>query len=132
MSGFCKETGALEKSLEEVLAGVDIISLHVPLTEETRYMIDAASLGCMRPTTFLINTSRGDVVDQAALKEALMKETIAGAALDVFSQEPPEDMKFLNCPRLMVTPHIGGNAVEAVEAMARAAFQHLKDYFSKA
>jgi D-3-phosphoglycerate dehydrogenase len=85
----------------------------------------------MRPTAFLINTSRGDVVDQSALKDALMKETIAGAALDVFSQEPPEDAGLLACPQLMVTPHIGGNAVEAVEAMARAAFQHLKEYFSK-
>jgi D-3-phosphoglycerate dehydrogenase len=131
MSEFCEETGAAEKSLEEVLAGADIISLHVPLTEETRHMIDAASLAKMRSTAFLINTSRGDVVDQAALKVALMDETIAGAALDVFSQEPPDDMELLACPQLMVTPHIGGNAVEAVEAMARAAFQHLKEYFSK-
>ncbi|HKI48249.1 MAG TPA: phosphoglycerate dehydrogenase, partial [Desulfobacteria bacterium] len=106
-SEFCKETGALEKSLEEVLAGADITSMHVPLTEETRHMIDATSLGRMQSTAFLINTSRGDVVDQAALKEALLKETIAGAALDVFSQEPPEDEELLACPQLMVTPHIG-------------------------
>ena len=128
---FCKETGALEKSLEEVLAGADIISLHVPLTEDTRDMINAASLAKMQSSAYLINTSRGNVVDQAALKEALMKETIAGAALDVFSQEPPEDVELLACPQLMVTPHIGGNAVEAVEAMARAAFQHLKKYSNK-
>ena len=94
-------------------------------------MINAARLAKMQSTAFLINTSRGDVVDQAALKEALLKKTIAGAALDVFSQEPPEDAELLACPQLMVTPHIGGNAVEAVEAMARAAFQHLKAYFSK-
>ena len=130
-SEFCKVTGALEKSLEEVLGGADIISLHVPSTEETRYMINATTLSRMRPTVFLINTSRGDVVDQSALKDALMKETIAGAALDVFDQEPTEDAELLACPQLMVTPHIGGNAVEAVEAMARAAFQHMKEYFSK-
>jgi phosphoglycerate dehydrogenase-like enzyme len=130
-SDFCKETGAFEKSLAEVLAGGDIISMHVPLTEETRHMICSTTLSQMQPTTFLINTSRGDVVDQAALKEALMKETIVGAALDVFAQEPPEDMELLAHPHLMVTPHIGGNAFEAVEAMARAAFQHLKVYFSK-
>jgi len=130
-SEFCKETGALEKSLEEVLEGADIISMHVPLTEDTRNMINATSLSNMQSTAFLVNTSRGDVVDQVALKEALLKETIAGAALDVFSQEPPEDTELLACPQLMVTPHIGGNAVEAVEAMARAAFQHLEIYFSK-
>jgi D-3-phosphoglycerate dehydrogenase len=131
MSEFCKKTGALEKSLEEVLSGADIISMHVPLTEDTRHMINVATLRQMRPTAFLINTSRGDVVNQAALKEALLKETIAGAALDVFSQEPPDDMELLACPQLMVTPHIGGNAIEAVEAMARAAFQQLKEYFSR-
>jgi len=131
MSDFCNETGAFEKSLDEVLTGADIISMHVPLTEQTRHMINAATLSQMQPTALLINTSRGDVVDQVALKEVIIKETIAGAALDVFSQEPPEDMELLAHPHLMVTPHIGGNAVEAVEAMARAAFQHLKDNFSK-
>ena len=131
MSVFCKESGAIEKSLEEVLTGADIISMHVPLTEKTRYMMNAAAFSKMQPTAFLINTSRGDVVDQVALKEALVKKGIAGAALDVFSQEPPEDMGLLACPQLMVTPHIGGNAIEAVHAMAHAAFQHLKDYFKR-
>jgi phosphoglycerate dehydrogenase-like enzyme len=131
MSEFCKEADALEKSFEEVLGGADIISLHVPLTEETRHMINVTALRRMQPTAFLINTSRGDVVDQAALKEALINEAIAGAALDVFSQEPPEDAELLACPQLIGTPHIGGNATEAVEAMARAAFQHLKEFFNK-
>ena len=131
MSEFCKETGAVAKRFEEVLGKADIISLHVPLTDETRHMMNAATLRQMRSTAFLINTSRGDVVDQEALKEALVKRTIAGAALDVFSQEPPEDAELLACPHLMVTPHIGGNALEAVEAMARSAFQHLNEYFNK-
>ncbi len=131
MPEFCRETGALEKSLEEVLAGADIISLHVPLTKDTRHMVDKANLSRIQPDAFLINTSRGEVVDEAALKAALLNETIAGAALDVFAQEPPEDMEFLKCPNLMVTPHIGGNAVEAVAAMARAAFQNLDIFFNK-
>jgi len=131
MSEFCKETGTLEKSLAEVLEGADIISMHVPLTKDTRHMMNRAAFQRMQPTAFLINTSRGDVVDQSALKEALIKENIAGAALDVFSQEPPEDMELLVHPHLMATPHIGGNALEAVEAMARSAFQHLQEYFSK-
>lgn len=129
MSGFCRETGALEKSFADVLAGAEIISLHVPLTAETRNMIDAGALTRMRPDAFLINTSRGEVVDQQALKQALLTGGIAGAALDVFAQEPPDDSQLLRCPGLMVTPHIGGNAVEAVEAMARSAYQHLKDFF---
>lgn len=131
MSEFCKETGALEKSLAEVLEGADIISMHVPLTKDTRHMMNTTAFQRMQPTAFLVNTSRGDVVDQSALKEALIKGSIAGAALDVFSQEPPEDMELLGHPHLMATPHIGGNALEAVEAMARAAFQHLQEYFSK-
>ena len=131
MAEFCQETGAIEKNMEKVLAEADIISMHVPLTEETRHMMNAAAFRRMRPTAFFINTSRGDVVDQAALKEALVKKTIAGAALDVFSQEPPEDAELLACDSLMVTPHIGGNSYEAVEAMARSAFQHLKDYFNR-
>lgn len=129
MPGFCRETGAIEKSFEDVLAGAELISLHVPLTPDTRHMVDAGALDQMRADAFLINTSRGEVVDQAALKDALLQDKIGGAALDVFAEEPPEDMEFLNCANLMVTPHIGGNATEAVEAMARAAVQHLNDYF---
>ncbi len=128
-SEFCAETGAVEKRFEEVLRGSDILSLHLPLTDQTRYMMDKNAIHQMRLTAFLINTSRGEVVDQDALKEALLKGTLSGAALDVFAQEPPEDQELLACPNLMVTPHIGGNALEAVEAMARAAFQHLEDYF---
>ena len=130
-SEFCTETGAVEKRFEEVLRGSDILSLHVPLTDQTRHMIHKNTIHQMRLTAFLINTSRGEVVDQDALKEALLKGTLSGAALDVFAQEPPEDQELLACPNLMVTPHIGGNALEAVEAMARSAFQHLEDYFRK-
>ncbi len=131
MPAFCRQTGAVEKSFEEVLVGAEIISLHVPLTDETRCMIDAGALSRMRPDAFLINTSRGEVVDENALKQALLKNTLAGAALDVFFQEPPEDEQLLACPNLMVTPHIGGNAVEAVEAMARSAFGHLQKFFGE-
>ena len=131
MSEFCKETGALEKSFEELLREADIVSLHVPLTKETYHMMNAKTLRQMRADAYLINTSRGNVVDQAALKEALIGQVIAGAGLDVFSQEPPEDVELLAHPHLMVTPHIGGNAQEAIESMARAAFQHLQDYFNK-
>ena len=83
----------------------------------------------MKPTAYLINTSRGDVVDQAELKTALMRGGIAGAALDVFVEEPPSDEEFLSLPNLMVTPHIGGNAKEAIETMGQAAIDHLVSFF---
>lgn len=128
-SAFCREWGAAEAAFERVVREADILSLHVPLTDSTRSMIGADVLAAMPPGAFLINTSRGGVVDQAALKQALQLNRLSGAAVDVFANEPPDDLEFLGLPNLMATPHIGGNAREAVEAMARAALAHLKRYF---
>ena len=83
----------------------------------------------MKPSAYLINNSRGPVVKQKALKNALQQKTISGAALDVYESEPPDDIEFLSLPNLMVTPHIGGNANEAVIAMGRSAIVHLKEFF---
>ena len=82
-----------------------------------------------KPTAFLINTSRGEVVDPSALKMSLIEGVIAGAALDVFAPEPPTDAEFLSLSNLMVTPHLGGNTLEAVESMGRSAIAHLKEFF---
>ena len=128
-SNFCQEQGASQVSLKAVLEQSNIISLHVPLTKQTHQMVNANFLQKMKSTSFLINTSRGQVVDQDALKTALMQGDISGAALDVFVEEPPIDKDFLSLPNLMVTPHIGGNAIEGVEAMGRAAIQHLVLFF---
>jgi phosphoglycerate dehydrogenase-like enzyme len=128
-SEFCRNHGAIQTSLETLVNESDLISLHVPLTSVTKEMVNEDFLGQMKPTSCLINTSRGDVVDQAALKNALQQNTIAGAALDVFTEEPPTDEEFLSLPNLMATPHIGGNAREAVEAMGRSAIAHLVAYF---
>ena len=128
-SNFCQEQGASQVSLEAVLEQSNIISLHVPLTKQTHQMVNADFLQKMKSTSFLINTSRGQVVDQDALKTALTQGDISGAALDVFVEEPPIDKDFLSLPNLMVTPHIGGNAIEGVEAMGRAAIQHLVSFF---
>ena len=92
-------------------------------------MVNEEFLQRMKTTAFLINTCRGGVVDHPALKEALIKRYIAGAALDVFAEEPPQDQKFISLPNLMITPHIGGNARESVEKMGRAAIQHLISFF---
>jgi len=126
---FCSETGSIEATFDEVVEQSDLVSLHVPLTDLTRNMMDRVVLEKMKPTSFLINTSRGGVVDEPALKDALQRNSIAGAALDVFVQEPPEDAELLVLPNLMVTPHIGGNAREAVEAMALSAISHIVKFF---
>jgi phosphoglycerate dehydrogenase-like enzyme len=126
---FCQKHGAIVANLDEVIEQSDIITLHVPLTETTSNLFDEPVLRRMKPTAFLINTSRGEVVDQSALKMSLKEGMIAGAALDVFAQEPPADSEFLALPNLMVTPHLGGNTLEAVESMGRSAIEHLQKFF---
>jgi len=129
-SKFCREHFATQTELENLIEKSDIVSLHVPLTSLTNKMVDNNFLRRMKPTAYLINTCRGGVIDQEALKTALMENNIAGAALDVFVNEPPTDEEFLCLPNLMVTPHIGGNAKEAIEAMGKSAINHLVAYFS--
>ena len=106
-----------------------MVSLHVPLTELTHFMVNDEFLQQMKPLAHLVNNSRGPIVNQQALKKALQQKTIGGAALDVYESEPPDDLEFLSLPNLMVTPHIGGNANEAVLAMGRSAIHHLKEFF---
>jgi glyoxylate reductase len=112
--------------LEELLERSDFVSLHCPLTPETRHLIDARALAHMRPTAILVNTSRGPVVDQAALREALLAGTIAGAALDVTDPEPlpPED-PLLDAPNLLVVPHVGSATTRTRSRMAGLAVDNL-------
>ncbi len=127
---YYREHG-LESALKETIyKEADIITLHVPLTEKTRHLINRETLNRMKPSAFLINTSRGEVVNNSDLKEALTEGRIAGAALDVFEEEPPKDLAFLSLPNFVATPHIGGNADEAILAMGRSAIQHLRRFFS--
>lgn len=128
-SEFCQEYGAVEMGFEELIEKADILTLHVPLTEDTNNFINKRVLDKMKRSAFLINTCRGKVVPQGDLHRALIAGDIAGAGLDVFWEEPPTDNEFLQLPNLMVTPHIGGNAREAVSAMGKAAIKNLVDYF---
>lgn len=113
-------------SLDELLARSDFVSLHVPLTEGTRHLIAREQFAQMRPTTVLINTARGDVVDQEALVEALRQKQIFGAGLDVCTPEPlPTDSPLLELENCLVLPHIGSATVAARDAMARRAAQNL-------
>lgn len=126
---FCQQHRAQVAGLDEVIEQSELLTLHVPLTSLTRRLIDEKVLTRMKTTAFLINTSRGEVVDQDALSASLINGVIAGAALDVFDKEPPDDLEFLALPNLMVTPHIGGNTLEAVKAMGKAPIAHLKGFF---
>jgi glyoxylate reductase len=112
--------------LEDLLARADFVSLHTPLTADTRHLIDAAALERMRPTAYLVNTSRGGVVDQDALRDALIAGRIAGAALDVTDPEPlPADHPLLDAPNLIVVPHLGSATVRTRERMADMAVDNL-------
>ncbi len=128
---YYQQYGIKETTKEEIYRSADIITLHVPLTSETKYMINENTLRMMKNTAFLINTSRGKVVNQEALKQALKNNIIAGAALDVYESEPPHDNEFLSLPNLICTPHIGGSSLESVTAMGRSAIAHLNNYFKK-
>lgn len=104
---------ALPVSLHEVLSAVDVLSLHLPLTEQTRRMIGAQELGIMRKGAILINAARGGVVDEAALHAALTEGRLRGAALDVFEREPPGESPLLALPNVIATPHLGASTAEA-------------------
>jgi len=121
-------TTQVEKDI--IFNEADFISIHTPLNNETKNLINLDVLNKMKNTSFLINTSRGGIVNEKDLKIALTKGMIAGAALDVYEVEPPTDLELLHLPNLICTPHTGGNANEAVLAMGMSAIEHLIQYFN--
>jgi D-3-phosphoglycerate dehydrogenase len=121
--------GAKVVGLDELFRSSDYITLHVPMTPETAHMIDTNRLSLMKKTAFLINTSRGGVIDEAALAAALQNGTIAGAALDVFEKEPPAG-PILAAPNTILTPHIGGQTEEAQTNAIVAVGEKVRDFFS--
>ena len=116
--------------LDELLSRTDIVSLHVPLTTETRGLIGRRQLGRMKPSAILINTARGPLVDQPALIEALDQGRLAGAGIDVFDIEPPLPAQhpIFQAQNTVLLPHIGFETVEAISAKADIALRHLEDF----
>ena len=118
--------GRATNDLSEVLVVADYVSLHLPLTEASRGLINAAALAKMKPTAFLINTSRGAILDEAALLAALESGQLAGAALDVMTTEPPSsDHPLLHHPRVIATPHVAFISEAAIVDLATKAARHV-------
>lgn len=126
---YYNENNLHEVTKEEVYRQSDMITLHVPLNAGTKGLINSSTLSMMKRSAYLINTSRGKVVEQGDLKWALINGVIAGAAIDVYDEEPPGDGELLNLPNLICTPHIGGNSRESVLSMGMSAIMHLRDFF---
>ena len=121
-----EELGVVFAEVHEILEQADVVSLHTPLTPETRHLIDAAALATMKPSAYLINVARGEVVDEAALVEALQAGTIHAAALDVFIEEPlAEGHPLAQLENVLLSPHTAGTAAEAVGRILAAAQENL-------
>ena len=119
------EIGVARVDFDELLATCDVISLHCPLTPDTRHLIGAAELRRMKPTAFLVNTARGPVIDEAALAEALRDGVIAGAGLDVFEREPAVEEGLLGLDNVVLIPHLGSATIETRTAMGVLAAQNV-------
>lgn len=124
---FYREFTVTPVSMDELLDRSEVLSLHIPLDDSTRGLYGAEVLDRIKPGGVLINTCRGGIVDEQALKERLYDGRIAAACFDAFETEPPTDDELLNAPNFFATPHIGGSAEEARLAMGRAAIRGLKE-----
>ncbi|MBI3670778.1 MAG: phosphoglycerate dehydrogenase [Acidobacteria bacterium] len=123
-----QETGVALVPLPELLARSDFVSLHTALSAATEKMINAESMGKMKRGARLINTARGELVDEAALAEALRSGHVAGAAVDVFAVEPPRGSPLVGLPNVIATPHIAGSTQEAQEEVGTQIAQQVRDY----
>lgn len=117
-------------SLDAVMAGSDVVSLHLPSTSETRGIINAERLALMKPGAFLVNTARGDIVDDDALIAAIREGRLAGAGLDVYRGEPVVDPRLLALEQVTLLPHLGSATVETREAMGFRALANLEAFFA--
>ncbi len=110
---FARDVGLIKADIDTLLSSADYVSFHVPLTETTHHLVNAKRLATMKKTAYIINTSRGEIIDEDALHDALKEGKIAGAALDVFEKEPAVGNKLTLLPNVVCTPHIGAQTKEA-------------------
>jgi len=110
---FARDVGLIKADIDTLISSADFISFHVPLTDTTYHLVNAQRISTMKKTTYIINTSRGEIIDEDALYDALKEGKIAGAALDVFEKEPAVGNKLTTLPNIICTPHIGAQTKEA-------------------
>ena len=127
---YYTEHGLVEVSKDELYKRADFISIHTPQDESTYNFIGLEEMQQMKTSAYLLNTARGGLINETDLKYALQNGIIAGAAIDAYVEEPPVDKEFISLPNLICTPHIGGNAKEAVEAMGMSAIEHLRNFYN--
>jgi lactate dehydrogenase-like 2-hydroxyacid dehydrogenase len=125
-----REIGARYLGLEDLLRESDFVSIHTPLTEETRHLIGERELDLMKPTAVLVNTSRGPVVDEGSLADALESGRIFAAGLDVYEEEPKVHPKLLELDNVVLAPHIGSASMETRDRMATLAAENLRAVLS--
>lgn len=122
---YAKESGVKYATVEEIIKTSDFISLHTPLSDETRNMIGRKELEMMKPGAFIINTARGGLIDEEALLDALVEGRIGGAGLDVFSKEPPEDDRWYQLDNVVLGSHCGASTTGAADMMSLMSAQNL-------
>ena len=123
---FYEAHGIEAVGLESLLSEADVVTLHIPLDATSKNILSKNRIQLMRKNAVLINTARGGLIDESALKDALISGQLGGAAFDVFAQEPPADLELLNLPNFLATPHIGGSSSEAILAMGLSAIKGLE------
>jgi len=128
---YYKDNNLIEVSKEKIFKESDIVTIHTPFTEKTQNLVTLKEFKTMKKKSFIINTARGGIINENDLKYALIEGLILGAAIDAYIIEPPIDGDLISLPNLICTPHIGGNAKEAVEAMGISAIKHLEDFFKE-
>ena len=129
-AGEAQKYGITFATKERIIEEADIISIHLPLTPESQNLFSTQEFQAMRKDAFIINTARGGIIDEEALKVALKNGEIAGSALEVFAIEPVEDKELIALPNLICTPHLGGNSKESILAMGVSCIEHLRAHFN--